>query len=77
MIYTSEVSVTVVRAPGINAVKETVEGDCPSCETASLMRYEVLSEGGWFRVVKCSACLHSVERKPWKLLGFVHREGVG
>jgi uncharacterized Zn finger protein len=65
------------RAPGIDAVRVKVDGDCPSCGESALARYEVLSEGGWFQVVKCTECLHSVERNRWKLLGYVHREGVG
>ncbi|MGH8598497.1 MAG: hypothetical protein ACREXT_17730 [Gammaproteobacteria bacterium] len=33
------------------------------------MRYPVLSEGGWFMVVKCQQCLCSISREPWALLG--------
>jgi hypothetical protein len=29
----------------------------------------VVSEGGWFQVVKCRHCLLSVERAPWSRLG--------
>jgi vanillate/4-hydroxybenzoate decarboxylase subunit D len=49
--------------------RETVAGSCPDCQATELMRYPVLSEGGWFMVVKCQACLHSVSREPWALLG--------
>jgi len=34
-----------------------------------LLRYPVNSEGGWFLVVKCQNCLHSVSRERWHLLG--------
>ena len=50
------------RAEGIDAVREPVEGSCPQCSGETLARYEVLGEGGWFVVVKCQECLHSVER---------------
>lgn len=50
-------------------VREPVAGLCPECRAAELMRYPVLSEGGWFMVVKCQECLHSVSREPWALLG--------
>ncbi|MGC4253091.1 MAG: hypothetical protein QM605_16905 [Sphingobium sp.] len=33
------------------------------------MRYPVHSEGGWFDVVKCQACLHSLSRDPGPRLG--------
>ncbi len=52
-------------------VREVVEGACPSCGAGALMRYPVLSEGGWFMVVKCQDCLASVSRERWALLGHV------
>ena len=48
------------------------EGLCPQC-SGTLQRYPVLSEGGWFQVVKCQECLHSVSREPWLRLGYVTR----
>jgi hypothetical protein len=51
------------RAEGIDAVREPVAGPCPECGGETLARYEVLAEGGWFEVVKCQGCLHSVERR--------------
>jgi transposase-like protein len=50
-------------------VKEPVEGSCPQCGAEALRRYPVNSEGGWFQVVKCQSCLHSVSRERWHLLG--------
>jgi hypothetical protein len=50
--------------------REPVEGVCPKCGAdGQLATYHVNSEGGWFTVVKCQNCLHSVSREPWKLLG--------
>lgn len=53
----------------VSQVKEPVEGICPQCASAELRRYPVNSEGGWFLVVKCQNCLHSVSRERWNLLG--------
>jgi hypothetical protein len=55
--------------PTVAVVKESVEGACPRCGASALKAYPVLSEGGWFRVVKCQACLHSVSRERWTRLG--------
>jgi uncharacterized Zn finger protein len=60
-------------AKSLSVDKIAVAGDCPACGAQRLQRYEVLSEGGWFRVVKCQVCLRSVERKPWNRLGYVTR----
>lgn len=49
--------------------RSVVEGSCPRCGAAELQAYPVLSEGGWFDVVKCAACLASIERKPGPKLG--------
>ena len=51
--------------------REPVEGPCNACGESRLMRYPVLSEGGWFIAVKCQACLHSQSREPWHRLGHV------
>jgi hypothetical protein len=53
--------------------REPVEGSCPACGASKLATYPVLSEGGWFEVVKCQACLHSLARRPWNRLGTVSR----
>jgi ribosomal protein S27E len=53
--------------------REPVEGSCPSCGQSALLRYPVLSDGGWFLAVKCQHCLHSVSREPWNRLGTVVR----
>lgn len=51
--------------------REDVPGACPECGASGLKRYPVLSEGGWFMVVKCQTCLCSVSREPWALLGYI------
>lgn len=55
--------------PEVHAPREAVDGACPECGARALQRYRVLSEGGWWNVVKCGACLHSVSRQPGPLLG--------
>ena len=51
--------------------REVVSGACPECSAEALARYPVLSEGGWYMVVKCGQCLHSVSREKWHRLGHV------
>ena len=51
--------------------REPVAGTCDECGTEALMRYPVLSEGGWFMAVKCQTCLHSQSREKWTRLGYV------
>lgn len=55
--------------PRLSVDRKIVDGDCPACGATDLRAYRVLSEGGWFDVVKCSACLHSVTRTPGPKLG--------
>jgi hypothetical protein len=55
--------------PTLSVERQDVEGQCPACGESALQSYPVLSEGGWFDVVKCSNCLHSVSRKPGPKLG--------
>ena len=46
------------------AVERTaVAGQCNACGAATLASYPVLSEGGWFKVVKCQNCLASMSRE--------------
>ena len=53
----------------LHVEREPVPGTCPACTGDDLRRYPVLTEGGWFQVVKCQRCLHSVSRERWRLLG--------
>ena len=57
--------------PTRTVVRESVGGTCPECRGTELQRYPVVSDGGWFMVVKCQGCLHSVSREPWRRLGTV------
>jgi vanillate/4-hydroxybenzoate decarboxylase subunit D len=57
------------RSERVELVREPVPGSCPACGEEDLARYPVNSEGGWFMVVKCQACLYSVSRDKWSLLG--------
>ena len=41
----------------------------PGATPAEFLEYPVLSEGGWFMVVKHQPTLRTVSRVPWKLLG--------
>ena len=50
--------------------RESVPGKCDVCEAEQLMRYPVLSEGGWYMVVKCQACLHSQSREKAAQKGY-------
>lgn len=49
---------------GRQTTRTPVPGLCPACGAARLMRYAVLSEGGWFDATKCQDCLTSVTRVP-------------
>lgn len=49
--------------------RTAMDGACPACGAAALRGYLVLSEGGWWSVVKCQECLHSVSREPAPPLG--------
>jgi hypothetical protein len=53
----------------VHVEKVDVDGTCPECGSDELKRYPVLSEGGWWDVVKCQRCLCSVSRETGPLLG--------
>ena len=68
------------RAPEVEQPRETLteqelraEGvdlaAFPGSTANDFRRYPVLSEGGWFMVIKHQRTLQSVSRKPWRLLG--------
>ena len=63
-------------AKQVSVEKVPVPGACPECGAEALRRYPALSAGGWFLVTKCQDCLASVERTPWKRLGYVDRAHV-
>jgi hypothetical protein len=49
----------------------------PDSTAADFRRYPVLSEGGWYLVVKHQPTLRSVSRTPWALLGPVPLTSTG
>jgi hypothetical protein len=49
--------------------REPVQAACPECGGTEASRYPVVSEKGWEMVVKCQACLCSLEREKWARLG--------
>lgn len=46
----------------IDTARTAVAGRCGHCGAEALMAYSVLSEGGWYDVVKCQHCLGSNSR---------------
>lgn len=53
----------------VKAERLSVAGSCTECGKQSLESYRVMSEGGWWLVVKCQNCLASVSREPGPLFG--------
>jgi len=43
--------------------KEKVDGTCTQCGSLDIMAYRVLTDGGWWDVMKCQDCLFSLDRK--------------
>ena len=56
-------------SPPVTLERTPVDGTCSRCGAEALAAYPVYSEGGWFDVVKCQECLHSVSRERGPLLG--------
>lgn len=54
-----------------------IGGDFPGSTAADFKRYLVLSEGGWYTVVKHQPSLRSVARVPAALLGPVVLASAG
>lgn len=61
--------------PTVSVEKHNVDGACPACGREELKAYPVLSEGGWFDVIKCQACLETVEKHEGNRLGSVRLDG--
>jgi hypothetical protein len=55
--------------PTLRVTRQPAEGTCPECGAAELADYRVLSEGGWWDVRKCQACLASTKRERGPLFG--------
>jgi hypothetical protein len=58
------VSLEQLLATGVDLRKEF-----PGATAADFKRYPVLSEGGWFLVIKHQPTLRTVSRVPWRLRG--------
>ncbi len=58
----------VVTAADLTALSIDL-ADHPGVQLDDLRRYPVLSEGGWFIVIKDQRTLMTLSRKPWRLLG--------
>lgn len=43
--------------------------DFPDHAIEDLSHYPVLSEGGWFLIIKNQRTLETIARRPWRLLG--------
>ena len=56
--------------------REPVEGRCPQCGAEHLAKYPVMTEGGWWDVVKCQECLVSISRTRGPMLGSYTPLGV-
>jgi vanillate/4-hydroxybenzoate decarboxylase subunit D len=48
----------------LRATREPVDAACGECGGTHAAAYRVLSEGGWWNVVKCQDCLASISREP-------------
>lgn len=55
--------------PYVSVERRAVDGTCPECGATALAAYPVLSENGWWDVVKCQSCLCSISREPGPLFG--------
>lgn len=55
--------------PTVEVDRRTEDGMCPRCGAERLANYRVLSEGGWWFVTKCQACLTTTRRERGELLG--------
>lgn len=58
-------------APGLHLKRVAVDGRCQACGASDLRKYPVNTEGGWFEVVKCQACLASQSREALPRLGAI------
>jgi vanillate/4-hydroxybenzoate decarboxylase subunit D len=56
--------------------RAAVDGACPACGAEALASYPVLTEGGWWTVVKCQQCLTSLSREPGPLFGSFEPAGL-
>jgi hypothetical protein len=71
-VVREEVTATELSELGVD-----LAADFPGSTPADFHRYPVLSEGGWFMVVKHQPSLRSVSREPWGLLGPIALASTG
>ena len=55
--------------PTVEVPRTPVAGRCLACDAQELAAYRVMSEGGWWNVVKCQRCLVALTRERGPLLG--------
>ena len=55
--------------PTVHSPRLDVPGRCPECGLENLSSYRVISENGWWNVVKCQNCLASVSRERGPMFG--------
>jgi hypothetical protein len=53
----------------LHVERRSVDDTCPECGSTDVAEYPVFSEGGWWDVRKCQACLHSLARAPGPRFG--------
>lgn len=58
-----------VSADDLAAQGIDLERDFPGQSIADLREYPVLSEGGWFIVIRNQRTQQEIARRPWRLLG--------
>lgn len=66
-----------VTAEELTELGVDLDRDFPGSTVDDFLRYPVLSEGGWFTVVKHMPTLRSVSRTPGALLGPVTLASAG
>jgi len=66
-----------VSAADLSELKVDIDRDFPGSTLDDFRRYPVLSEGGWYLVIKHQPTLRSLVRTPWKPLGPVSLTSEG
>lgn len=61
------VTAAEVRAAGVD-----ISRDFPGSSLVDFKAYPVLSEGGWYLVIKHQPTLITIRRERWRLLGPIH-----
>jgi hypothetical protein len=61
----------------LKAAGVDLQRDFPGARIEEFSRYPVLSEGGWFMVIKHQPTLRSVSRTPWGMFGPIEPLSAG